>query len=708
MNKIIIINLGGRSIQIEEDAYDELRNYLQQLEKQFIHTESGKDIIDDIEARISEMLTEKMKDGKSSVNLTDVRDVIRIMGRPADLDEEQTADYKSENEPYEGKVKRLFRDSDQRVIGGVCSGIAQYFSIDVTIVRIIWILSFFMFGTGFLVYLILWVVIPKANTTAEKLQMKGEMPTIDNIRKSVTDEAQRAMKSMNDYARSGKVRSGIQELIYTIGRLLRPLFVFVAAIVSIAVIIGIVAIASYMLFGVGSLHINGESITINELPKIYASASVFWLVKILVNLVIILPLISLVLKLTDVIFNDRKSIPRLTYQVLGVFWLFAVIGLGSIAVYTVRDFKQQHNQYEEIQLTEFSDTLTIGALDDGKGMMSVFNHRMVNFRIEPSTGNEKLLRIRKSSKGTDEETAAHRTRKFDAVYQWKDGKLEVSNRIDLKGEIYRGQQITYILKVPEGTIIRFHPNTEKMITHETGVLDLFPYEAAGHVFTLTADGLKCIDCFGAETGSEGEMDRFNIVTSTGALKIHIRQSDKDQIEVKGSSEFKNNVQQEVKDGALNLSLRNDWSNNGLSLSADNIVFVTVKDLKRLEASGASQIDISGLKTTLLDLELEGVSSVNMHNVNTEITKVTLDGGGKLTASGNCEKMVIDLSGTAMVDAFEYACDVIDLDIDGAGKCNLNARRKITGSVNGVAKVNYKGGAVVQTRNSGAVKVTKVD
>lgn len=394
MNKIIIINLGGRSIQIEEDAYDVLRNYLQQLEQQFMHAESGKDIIEDIEARISEMLNEKIRDGKTSISLTDVNEVIRIMGRPADMDGESSGEQQTSGEPYEGRVKRLFRDPDHRLIGGVCSGMAQYFSIDVTIVRIIWLLSFFMFGTGFLVYIVLWMVVPKANTTAEKLQMKGEMPTIDNIRKSVTDEAQKAMKSMNDYARSEKVRSGIQEIIHTIGRLLKPLFIFVAALVSIVVIIGIVAVAAYMLFGVGTLHINGESITINELPKIYTSASLFWMVKILINLVIILPLISLVLKLTDLIFNDRKSIPRLTYQVLGVLWIFSVIGLGTTAFYTVRDFKDQHNQYEEVPLTALSDTITIGSLDDGKGMMSVFDHRMVNFRIEPSTGNEKLLRIR--------------------------------------------------------------------------------------------------------------------------------------------------------------------------------------------------------------------------------------------------------------------------------------------------------------------------
>lgn len=708
MNKIIVINLGGRSIQIEEDAYDELRVYLQQLEKQFLHTESGKDIIEDIEARIAEMLNEKIKEGKTCIQKQDVLDVIRIMGRPSDLDEEQAAGSQAQNPEYEGRVKRLFRDPDQRLVGGVCSGLAQYFSIDVTIVRIIWLISFFMLGSGFLVYLILWVVVPKANTTAEKLQMKGEMPTIDNIRKSVTDEAQKAVKSMNEYARSEKVRSGIQELVQTIGRLLRPLFVFIAAIVSLAVIVGIIAIASYMLFGIGTIHINGESITINELPKIYSSASVFWMVKILVNLVIILPMVSLVLKLTDLIFNDRKSIPRLAYQVLGVVWLFAVIGLGTIAFYTVRDFRQQHNQYEEIALTDIGDTLTIGTIDDGKGMMSVFNHRMVNFRIEPSTGNEKLLRIRKSSKGSDEESAAKRTRTFKADYHINGGNLDVSNRINLGGEIYRGQQITYILKVPEGTVIRFHPNTEKMITHETGVLDLFPYEAAGHIFTVTAAGLKCIDCFSTHNNFGQEMDRFNIITTAGAIKINIRQGDRDAVEVKGSQAFRENVRHKVKDGELTVSLENDWSGNGLSITDDNTVFVTIKDLKRIHASGAGNIQISDLETSLLDIELEGANNVRLDKVRTEITKLTIDGGGKFSATGSSEKLDINLSGTAFVDAYEFFCDEISLNLDGAGKCNLFAKREINGTLDGVTKVNYKGGALIKTQNSGAVKITKVD
>lgn len=189
MNRIITINLGGRAIQIEEDAYDSLRNYLQQLEQQFAGTENGKEIIDDIESRISDILAEKLKQGRVSINKSDIDDVVRLMGKPSDFGENE------ENKSYESSdintPKRLFRDADNRVIGGVCSGLANYLNLDVTVVRIIWLILFFIFGTGFLIYIILWAVVPKATTTAEKLQMKGEAPNIENIKKALLTKPER-------------------------------------------------------------------------------------------------------------------------------------------------------------------------------------------------------------------------------------------------------------------------------------------------------------------------------------------------------------------------------------------------------------------------------------------------------------------------------------------------------------------------------------
>ncbi len=191
MNKIIIINLGGIAISIEEDAYDLLRSYLLLVKDYFKGTENGTEIVDDIESRIAEMLYEKLQNQSPSINVADVNEVIGVMGQPRDFDDS------AEEETYSApRTKRLFRDLDDGILGGVCAGLAKYLNVEVTVLRILALIMVFAFGGGLFIYIVLWVVIPKARTTAEKLQMSGEVPNIDNISSSIREEAGRAYESI--------------------------------------------------------------------------------------------------------------------------------------------------------------------------------------------------------------------------------------------------------------------------------------------------------------------------------------------------------------------------------------------------------------------------------------------------------------------------------------------------------------------------------
>jgi phage shock protein PspC (stress-responsive transcriptional regulator) len=194
MKITVSINLGGYSFNIDEDAYTELKMYLKNLELHFASEESSSEILSDIESRLAEIFRTKIAAYKQVVDMSDVRQAISIMGTPEDISDNEgpTVREKFATPGYH----RMYRDPDHRVIGGVCSGMGAYWDIDPVIVRIIFVAITLAGGIGALVYLILYVVLPEARTTAQKIEMKGNPVNIHNITDSVKKEFDRVRKNM--------------------------------------------------------------------------------------------------------------------------------------------------------------------------------------------------------------------------------------------------------------------------------------------------------------------------------------------------------------------------------------------------------------------------------------------------------------------------------------------------------------------------------
>ena len=193
MKITVSINLGGYSFNIDEDAYAELKMYLKNLELHFAREESSSEILSDIETRMAELFRTKLTNYKQVINLEDVRQAISILGTPEDISDNNgpSARDKFSSPGYH----RLYRDPDHRVIGGVCAGMAAYWELEIWVVRLIF-LVLAMMGVGILVYLILYIVLPEAKTTAEKIEMRGNPVNIHNIKDSVKKEFETVRKNM--------------------------------------------------------------------------------------------------------------------------------------------------------------------------------------------------------------------------------------------------------------------------------------------------------------------------------------------------------------------------------------------------------------------------------------------------------------------------------------------------------------------------------
>ncbi len=194
MKITLSINIGGYSFNIDEDAYAELKMYLRTLELHFAGEESSSEILADIETRIAELFRLKLTGYKQVINIEDVRQTISVLGTPEDIsDSDRTSSREKFSSPG---YHRIYRDPDHRVIGGVCSGIGAYWNIDPVIIRVIFIALALAGGLGALVYLILYIVLPEAKTTAQKIEMKGEPVNIHNIKESVKKEFDSVRKNM--------------------------------------------------------------------------------------------------------------------------------------------------------------------------------------------------------------------------------------------------------------------------------------------------------------------------------------------------------------------------------------------------------------------------------------------------------------------------------------------------------------------------------
>ena len=173
MKKIININLSGRVIPIEDSAYESLQQYVVSLRRYFANEEGRDEIINDIESRIAELMSDKIKKGATAITDADIDEIITSMGRIEDFEQAEAAEpvsgggtnqsSQNTNTGYEQKRfrGRLYRDTSDKMIGGVCAGIANYMNVDPAIIRLLFaIITFGGFGMGFFIYILLWIVLP--------------------------------------------------------------------------------------------------------------------------------------------------------------------------------------------------------------------------------------------------------------------------------------------------------------------------------------------------------------------------------------------------------------------------------------------------------------------------------------------------------------------------------------------------------------------
>lgn len=336
MKKTLTVNLGGTVFHIDEDAYRLLDNYLSNLKIHFRKEAGADEIIDDIERRISELFAEKLTAGSQVITITDVEEVIARMGKPEDMEAENDSEPSVGNATRTTIHRRLYRNPDDKLLGGVISGMAAYLGWDVTLLRLL-LLVVLICGVGTLipVYIVCWLVIPEARTAAEKLSMRGEAVTVENIGKTVTDGFEKVANGVNDYMKSDKPRTFLQKLgdalVMVAGWFFKICLVIFAIICSpLLFVFGVVFVA--LLFAAVMVAIGGGAALISMFPTfdvILPTSPLSAIVMYIAGILLVgIPLVSLVWAIFSQIFKWQP-------MASGLKWTLVILWIVSVAVFGI-------------------------------------------------------------------------------------------------------------------------------------------------------------------------------------------------------------------------------------------------------------------------------------------------------------------------------------------------------------------------------------
>lgn len=484
MKKTISINLSGFFFHIDEDAYNHLQNYLEAIKNSLNFEENTPEIIADIEARIADLFSERITSDQQVITIKIVNEIIDIMGQPEDYNIDESGE-RHQRESYNNGTKRLFRDKDNAFVGGVSAGLGHFFGIDAVWVRIFWVMLIFGFGTGLLLYALLWIIVPPAKTTAEKLSMMGKPIDITTIEQQVKegvgnvkdhiDKVAEKVKQQDFSSLQNKSKSFFEKL----GQIIQGLFQIATSVLGgVIIIAGIMAILgtiiSFFIFGVSGIYISGIEIE----SVLDSSILPLWTVSLFSFIVAIVPLFFIVmlgLKLVGTRFNPLNKNALIS---LAVLWIIALVILITFGIQQLSDFKEtarvEHKDYINLKPGDtlflsmkkninFSDKMQrtndfkIITNNLGKKMMYNSDVRLIVRTTKDSLAS---IAIEKKAKGKTYQRARERAQAIDYHYEFKNSSLYLNAYFTSEPHNkYRDQKITAVLYLPEDSFLYADKNT---------------------------------------------------------------------------------------------------------------------------------------------------------------------------------------------------------------------------------------------------------
>lgn len=504
---------------IDEDAYQKLNRYFEAIKRSLSNSTGQDEIIKDIEMRIAEIISEKHSHDKQVINVREVDEIIAIMGQPEDYRIEDDGEHKQSAPHYDyvRKSKKLYRDTDKGMIGGVSTGLGHYFGIDTVWVRIFFVLFVCVsFGTGVIAYIVLWAVTPAAVTTSEKLEMTGEPVTISNIEKKVREEFENVSDKFKnaDYQKvGGQVKTGFERVMGNVGEVFSVIFKGFAKVLGalIAIFAGMTLIGLVIgFFTLGSTSVVDMPVQ-NYIDALNYTNLPMWLIGLLGLFAIGIPFFFLFLLGLKLLVDNVKSIGNIAKLTLLAVWLVSVGILITIGVKQATEvaFEGKVVQKETLQLNP-TDTLLVKFRYNDYYAKDIYHHHNflftqdeagkdliysneVKFHLLKTDAAMPYLQIEKQAHGKSLAEAKKRAEKITYGYKFENNQLILDNyMLTEMANKYRDQEVEIFLYLPKGTVFKTDESLEEFDRSDDAFFNL--HFSGNYHYRVEQDQVKCLNC----------------------------------------------------------------------------------------------------------------------------------------------------------------------------------------------------------------------
>lgn len=816
MKKNISINIGGIIFHIEEDGFENLKNYLDSVNSYFSSFEDSKEIIEDIEGRIAEIFLAKLDEGKQIITQEDVDDLITTMGTTKDFEEtiesEPEADknatghdgktksdekeipetdfekskrlYRDEKRKVIGgvasglahyfgvdpiwvrllmiallfniffwglssfvfiayivlwiavpgnkdleedkAVKKLFRNVDDKVLGGVSSGIASYFGIDPVVMRVIFVVSIILGGAGLIAYIVLWIITPEAKTITEKMQMQGEPVTLSGIEDNVK-------KSFN--MKEGEESALVKVLLFpfrliamifkAIGEFLGPFLRF--AVEALRILVGVfllflgattmvsLTIALAVLFGIGGsmehlVHFGGF-----PAEELFNSIGTF--AAICAYLTSMIPFLLLVFAGLSIIMKKWVVKSYVGWSLFGL-WLIGMVGLAITVPRIVGNFSTDGSYKEErtFIMEDTAPTLSLNELD-------VKGYKNVDLRIRGHQDSAFYkLKLEYESRGSSKTNARDNADAVDYNVSRIDGNFIFDSDIMYGDAPFRFQSVDATFYIPYGKVFRMDYDLRKVLRNSLWMYDYSAKDMEDNDWVFEKDGsLKCLTCPASKRESyqryrhekknheEFEayhFENFDEIQLISMFDFEIEKGDEYKVSLEGDKDELDEVYVKQQGDRLEIRYRKEWDWWKDSRNKDRIkVYIEMPILEHLEVSGACEGKVKDFDNEDISFEIVGASEI-WADISPDYLGADLTGASKLVLEGKAEELNVDLAGASKLDAYLFRVNEADVSASGASTAKVYANDEIVAEASGASSIRYRGSANVISDSNGLSSVKR--
>ncbi len=825
MKKNISINISGIIFHIEEDGYEKLKEYLSSINKYFSTFDGSSEIIADIESRIAEIFLSKLNEGKQVITQEDVTALMATMGGIQDFqaveeeippfeatkDEEPRLEeekHYKKTEPGKNKApKKLFRDKNRRLVGGVAAGIAHYFSIDplwirlifivllfdvfitfslsalvliayvvlwivvpesdeleedkklkkmylnpqgrviggvangiaayfatdVALIRVLFVLATFLGGSGLIAYIVLWIILPEAKSITDKVQMKGEAVTLENIESSIKknqdakehpqEESSLVKILLFPFRLIAIILSGLAKALGPIARFLidfiRVIFGVVLTICGLAIIFSVLIVGSVFL----GLMAGSEIVHLGTFPieLIHETFSPIGFVAAM----IVVGIPGLAIMFLGLSVASRTRIPNATVGwAMFAIWLLGIIGLSFTLPSVIYDFKDE-GDYTQTNYYQIDNRQLVFDINDiGYG-----DYDGVRLKLRGYDGEQIKLVQEFSSRGATRREAIANAKSIEYNIIQRDSLLIFDSSIDFSRETrYRGQDLLMTMYIPYGQTFIMQNNFDDLIYYSFGYQGFSSSQIVGNTWMFNPTGLECISCSNYSSSTERrrknyeelyrdnirsrandiiyDVGDFNKLNISGPYRVNIVKGEEFRVVLHGYSPYIEKSVVEVEGDELIVNYNDDdydlhRYNRKVTV---RIVCPSLESLRLLEATTGS---VSGFEEDELFVKIDGASELDL-DVDVYSIDIKLSGAAQLNLTGKGKEVNVNMSTASYLNAYNYMAENVTIKASGASKARVYATDNLSINASLVSEVKYRGGAKVNKIKSSAFSNVKED